>query len=162
MASVLVKVAQWQSHLRAAPTLTVLFGSESGNAESLADQTVKAAAKAGFNAKAVSMADIKPAKLKGTENLLVLVSTWGEGDPPENAVDFVEAFMGDQAPRLEGTRFSVLSLGDTSYEHFCKIGIDFDARLEALGAQRVFNRKDCDVDFDDDYAAWQTGAHRRT
>ncbi|KRP37618.1 MAG: sulfite reductase [NADPH] flavoprotein alpha-component [Opitutaceae bacterium BACL24 MAG-120322-bin51] len=142
----------------AAPTLTVLFGSESGNAESLADQTVKAAAKAGFNAKAVSMADIKPAKLKGTENLLVLVSTWGEGDPPENAVDFVEAFMGDQAPRLEGTRFSVLSLGDTSYEHFCKIGIDFDARLEALGAQRVFNRKDCDVDFDDDYAAWQTGA----
>ncbi|MFT5824696.1 MAG: sulfite reductase (NADPH) flavoprotein alpha-component [Yoonia sp.] len=142
----------------AAPTLTVLFGSESGNAESLADQTVKAATKLGFKAKAVSMGDIKPDKLKGTENLLVIVSTWGEGDPPENAVDFIEAFMGDKAPKLEGTRFSVLSLGDTSYEHFCKMGIDIDARLEALGAQRVYDRKDCDVDFDDDYAAWSTGA----
>lgn len=141
-----------------APELTVLFGSESGNAESLADQTVKAAAQAGFKAKAVSMSDIKPAKLKGVENLLVLVSTWGEGDPPENAVDFIEAFMGDKAPKLEGTNFSVLGLGDTSYEHFCKMGIDIDARIEALGGKRVFDRKDCDVDFDDDYAAWSTGA----
>jgi sulfite reductase (NADPH) flavoprotein alpha-component len=140
------------------PELMVLFGSESGNAESLADATVKAAAKAGFKAKAFSMADIKPAKLKGVENLLVLVSTWGEGDPPENSVDFVEAFMSDKAPRLEGTRFSVLGLGDTSYDQFCKMGIDIDARLEALGAQRVFNRKDCDVDFDEDYATWSTGA----
>ena len=141
-----------------APELTVLFGSESGNAEGLADQTVKAAAQAGFKAKAVSMSDIKPAKLKGVENLLVLVSTWGEGDPPENAVDFIEAFMGDKAPKLEGTNFSVLGLGDTSYEHFCKMGIDIDARIEALGGKRVFDRKDCDVDFDDDYAAWSTGA----
>jgi len=141
-----------------APKLTVLFGSESGNAESLADQTVKTATKAGFKAKAVSMSDIKPAKLKGIENLLVLVSTWGEGDPPENSIDFIQTLMSDQAPRLEGTRFSVLGLGDTSYEHFCKMGIDIDARLEALGAQRVFDRKDCDVDFDDDYAAWSTGA----
>ncbi|MGK0309883.1 MAG: sulfite reductase (NADPH) flavoprotein alpha-component [Lentimonas sp.] len=135
--------------------LTVLFGTESGNAESLADQTVKAAAKAGFKAKAVSMGDIKPAKLKGVKNLLIIVSTWGEGDPPENAIDFHKDFMSDQSLRLEGTRYSVLSLGDTSYEHFCKIGIDFDARLEALGAQRIFERKDCDVDFDEDYAIWQ-------
>ena len=138
--------------------LTVLFGSESGNAEGLADQTVKAAAKSGFKAKAVSMGDIEPTQLKGVENLLVIVSTWGEGDPPENAIDFHKAFMSDQAPRLEGTRFSVLGLGDTSYEHFCKMGIDFDARLEALGAQRIFDRKDCDVDFDEDYATWQKGA----
>lgn len=137
--------------------LTVLFGSESGNAEGLADQTVKAAAKAGFKAKAVSMGDINPSKLKGVKHLLVIVSTWGEGDPPENAIDFYNAFMSDQAPMLEGTRYSVLGLGDTSYEHFCKMGIDFDARLEALGAQRIFERKDCDVDFDEDYAAWQKG-----
>ena len=104
------------------------------------------------------MADINPAKLKGIENLLVIVSTWGEGDPPENSVDFVSTLMSDKAPQLTGTRFSVLSLGDTSYEHFCKTGIDVDARLEALGAQRIYDRKDCDVDFDDDYAAWSTGA----
>ncbi|MDG2345834.1 MAG: assimilatory sulfite reductase (NADPH) flavoprotein subunit [Opitutae bacterium] len=140
------------------PELTVLFGSESGNSEGLADQTVKTATKSGFKAKAVSMADINPAKLKGIENLLVIVSTWGEGDPPENSVDFVSILMSDKAPQLSGTRFSVLSLGDTSYEHFCKTGIDVDARLEALGAQRIYDRKDCDVDFDDDYTAWSTGA----
>jgi len=139
------------------PEVTVLFGTESGNAESLADQTVKTLNGDGFKSKAVNMADISPAKLKGVENLLVLVSTWGEGDPPETAVDFYEKFMADDAPKLENTRFSVLGLGDTSYEEFCKMGKDFDARLEKLGARRIFPRKDCDVDFDDDYAEWAKG-----
>ena len=141
-----------------ATELTILFGSESGNAESLADQTAKAANAKGIKAKVLSMGDIKPAKLKGVQNLLVLVSTWGEGDPPENSVDFYQGFMGDKAPKLAGTRFSVLALGDTSYEHFCKMGKDFDSRLEALGGERIFPRKDCDVDFDDDFEAWKTGA----
>ncbi len=142
----------------AKPELTVLFGSESGNAEGLADQTVKAANGKGFKAKAVSMGDISPAKLKKVENLLVIVSTWGEGDPPENSVDFYESFMGDSAPKFDGVRFSVLGLGDTSYEHFCKMSKDFDARLEALGGKRIADRKDCDVDYDDDYAAWVDAA----
>jgi len=141
----------------AAPELTVLYGTESGNSEALADLTTKAAKALGFKAKAVNMADIKVAKLKDIKNLLVIVSTWGEGDPPETATDFYEAFMSDQAPKLEGTRFSVLGLGDTSYEDFCKMGIDFDARLEALGARRVYDRVDCDVDYDDDFAAWHKG-----
>jgi sulfite reductase (NADPH) flavoprotein alpha-component len=136
----------------------VLYGTESGNAESLADQTAKAAKSHGFKAKAVNMADIKVNKLKDVENLLVIVSTWGEGDPPETAVDFYEAFMADQAPKLENTRFSVLGLGDTSYEEFCKMGKDFDARLEALGAKRIHARQDCDVDYDDDFTAWHVSA----
>jgi sulfite reductase (NADPH) flavoprotein alpha-component len=140
------------------PELTVLYGTESGNSETLADLTVKAAKSSGFKAKAVNMADIKVAKLKGIENLLVIISTWGEGDPPETAVDFYEAFMGEKAPKLEGTRFSVLGLGDTSYEEFCKMGIDFDARLETLGARRIYDRVDCDVDYDDDFAKWHKGA----
>jgi sulfite reductase (NADPH) flavoprotein alpha-component len=141
-----------------APELTVLYGTESGNSESLADLTVKAAKGKGFKAKAVNMADITVAKLKDIQNLLVIVSTWGEGDPPETASDFYEAFMGDKAPKLPNTRFSVLGLGDTSYEEFCKMGKDFDARLEALGAQRIYDRVDCDVDFDDDFAKWHNGA----
>ncbi|MGJ8651223.1 MAG: assimilatory sulfite reductase (NADPH) flavoprotein subunit [Opitutaceae bacterium] len=142
----------------AAPSLTVLYGTESGNSESLADQTVKAANANGFKAKAVNMSDLKLTKLKDIENLLVIVSTWGEGDPPESATDFYADFMSDKAPKLENTRFSVIGLGDTSYEHFCKMGIDFDARLEALGAKRIYDRVDCDVDYDDAYAAWQKGA----
>ncbi|MFP4070022.1 MAG: assimilatory sulfite reductase (NADPH) flavoprotein subunit [Opitutales bacterium] len=139
------------------PEVTVLYGTESGNAEALADRTADSLKDAGFKAKVVNMADTSPAKLKGLERLLVLVSTWGEGDPPETAVEFHESFMSEAAPRLEGTRFSVLGLGDTSYEEFCKMGKDFDARLEQLGATRVFPRKDCDVDYDDDYAAWAKG-----
>lgn len=142
----------------AATELTVLYGTESGNSEGLADQTVKAAKNSGFKAKAVNMADLKVSKLKNMQNLLVIVSTWGEGDPPETADDFYADFMSDKAPRLENTRFSVLGLGDTSYEHFCKMGKDFDSRLEALGARRVYDRVDCDVDYDDDFAAWQVGA----
>lgn len=139
----------------AAPELTVLYGTESGNSEALADQTAKAAKAKGFKARAVNMADTKVAKLKEIENLLVIVSTWGEGDPPETAVDFYEAFMSDKAPKLENTRFSVLGLGDTSYEKFCKMGKDFDARLETLGAKRISDRVDCDVDYDDDFEAWK-------
>ena len=139
------------------PEVTILFGSESGNAESLADQTGKAIEAAGFKSRVLSMGDIKLSKLKGVANLLVLISTWGEGDPPENAIDFCEAFMSDKAPRFDGTNFSVLSLGDTSYEHFCKMGKDFDSRIEALGGNRIFARQDCDVDFDDDFASWKSG-----
>jgi sulfite reductase (NADPH) flavoprotein alpha-component len=141
-----------------APALTVLYGTESGNSESLADLTVKAAKTIGFKAKAVNMADIKVAKLRDIENLLVIVSTWGEGDPPETAADFYQNFMAENAPRLVHTRFSVLGLGDTSYEEFCKMGKDFDARLEALGARRIYERVDCDVDYDDDFDKWHKGA----
>lgn len=140
------------------PELTVLYGTESGNSESLADQAAKAAKKYGFKAKAVNMADIKVSMLKEFKNLLVIVSTWGEGDPPETAVDFYQSFMDESAPKLKGTRFSVLGLGDTSYEEFCKMGKDFDRRLESLGAERIHDRVDCDVDFDDEFASWHVGA----
>jgi sulfite reductase (NADPH) flavoprotein alpha-component len=138
-----------------APELTVLYGTESGNSEALADQTAKAAKAKGFKARAMNMADTKVAQLREIENLLVIVSTWGEGDPPETAVDFYETFMSDKAPKLNNTRFSVLGLGDTSYEDFCKMGKDFDARLETLGAKRISDRVDCDVDYDDDFEAWK-------
>lgn len=138
--------------------LTVLYGTESGNSEALADQTAKAAKDFGFKARSVNMADLKIGQLRDVENLLVIVSTWGEGDPPETATDFYAALMGEKAPKLEKTRFSVLGLGDTSYEHFCKMGKDFDARLEGLGAKRVYDRVDCDVDFDDAFANWHLGA----
>lgn len=140
------------------PSLTILFGTESGNAEALAEQAQKLAAQAGFAARSVSMADYKAADLERELNLMVIVSTWGEGDPPEAAVPFHSFVMSDRAPKLPKTRFSVLSLGDTAYERFCQTGKDFDQRFEALGARRFHPRTDCDVDYDEPFQKWIRGA----
>ncbi|HKZ96633.1 MAG TPA: flavodoxin domain-containing protein [Hyphomicrobiaceae bacterium] len=134
--------------------LTILYGSESGNAESLALKAKKLAAKLNFDARVVDMGDVEPAILAKAKSLIVFVSTWGEGDPPQRAVDFYKALMADAAPRLDGVRFSVLSLGDTAYVNFCAIGRAIDARLEALGATRVADRIDLDLDFAKGAAQW--------
>jgi sulfite reductase (NADPH) flavoprotein alpha-component len=141
----------------AAGKLTVLYGTESGNSEELADRAVKAAKKKGFKAVMKNMSEIAPADLAGLENLLVIVSTWGDGEAPETAVSFHKAFMTGDV-KLGGVKFSVCALGDTSYEKFCEIGKQFDARLEVLGAQRIAPRMDCDVDFEDSYTEWFTAA----
>jgi sulfite reductase (NADPH) flavoprotein alpha-component len=141
----------------AAGKLTVLYGTESGNSEVLADRAVKDAKKRGFKAVMKNMADIAPADLAKVENLLVIVSTWGDGEAPETAVSFHKAFM-EQEHQLAGVKFSVCALGDTSYEKFCEIGKQFDARLEQLGATRVADRADCDVDYEDTYTAWFASA----
>lgn len=134
--------------------LTVLYGSQTGNAEELAHQLAARAADKGLAAKVVDMADYKPKQLKKEQYLVVLTSTQGEGDPPDNALDFYEFLHGKKAPRLEGLRYSVLSLGDSSYEHFCKTGADFDTRLAALGATALAERVDCDVDYEDLAGDW--------
>lgn len=138
--------------------VTILYGTESGNAEELAHLAGKQAGEKGIRAKVVDMADYPRDQLGEEENLLVLVSTWGDGDPPDSAVEFYEWLHSESAPRLEGMRFSVLALGDTSYERFCQTGKDFDSRLEALGAERVYPRKDCDVDFEAPFEEWLSGA----
>ena len=138
--------------------LTVLYGTESGNCEKLAGIIAKTAEKADFKTTIASMGDAKPATLAKAENLLVVISTWGEGDPPDAAVSYCETFMSDAMPKLAGVKYSVCGLGDTSYEHFCKMGKDFDARLAALGAERVHDRVDCDVDYQTTFDAWLTAA----
>ena len=134
--------------------VTVLYGTESGNAESLADQSVKALKGKGLDARARNMADIKPSDLAGMKKLMVIVSTWGDGDPPDAVVDFHKKIMGEEAPRLDGVEFSVCALGDTSYEQFCKTGKDFDRRLEVLGGKRFLGRTDCEVDYEGAFQKW--------
>jgi len=137
-----------------APELTVLFGSQTGNAEELAQQLAARASDKGISAKLVDMADYKPKQLKKEQYLAVLASTHGEGDPPDNALDLHEFLHGKKAPKLEGLRYSVLSLGDSSYEHFCKTGQDFDNKLAELGATALAERVDCDVDYEDLAEGW--------
>jgi sulfite reductase (NADPH) flavoprotein alpha-component len=141
----------------AAGKLIVLYGTESGNSEMLADRAVKIAKKRGFQAVMKNMSDLAAADLAKATNLLVIVSTWGDGEPPETAVAFYKELMtGDLS--LAGVRYSVCALGDTAYEKFCQIGKDVDARLEVLGATRVFARQDCDLDYEEPYAAWLESA----
>ena len=141
---------------RRAP-LTILFATESGNAEALADTARKAAGKLGFAARVLDMADTTPAQLTGAQNLLVIASTWGEGDPPQRAIDFHAALMVDDAPRFDGVRFAVLALGDRAYARFCETGRLFDERFAALGATRVTERIECDLDYETQAATWIDG-----
>jgi sulfite reductase (NADPH) flavoprotein alpha-component len=133
--------------------LTVLYGTESGNSETLADRAVKEAKKRGFQATMKNMADATAADIAKWSNLLVIVSTWGDGEPPETATSFYKEFMSTDGA-LAAVRYSVCALGDTSYEKFCQTGKDIDARLATLGAVRVNERQDCDVDYEEAFATW--------
>lgn len=146
--------AQPLAQARPRAPLTLLYGSESGNAEGLALKAKKLAAKLNFDAKVVDMGDADMAALKKAKNLVVYISTWGEGDPPQRAVDFHKALMAPDAPRLDGLRYAVLALGDTAYVNFCQTGKQIDQRLLDLGATRVADRIDLDVDFAKQAAVW--------
>jgi sulfite reductase (NADPH) flavoprotein alpha-component len=103
------------------------------------------------------MSDFKPNNLKKVQNLLIVASTHGEGDPPDTALSFHEFLHGRRAPKLDDLRFSVLALGDSSYEFFCHTGKEFDQRLEELGGTRLYQRVDCDLDYDEPAAEWLEG-----
>lgn len=141
-----------------APTVsrevTVLFGSQTGNSSSLSKKLAKKLEEQGLQVTLSSMGDFKPNGLKKIENLLIIVSTHGEGEPPDNAIPLHEFLNSKRAPKLDGLRYSVLALGDTSYEFFCQTGKDFDKRLQELGGTALVPRVDCDVDFDEPAAEW--------
>lgn len=138
--------------------LTVMYGSQTGNSKGVAGEVAEQAKALGINVELVSMGNYKAKQLKNESHLLIVVSTNGEGEPPDDAIQLHEFLASKRAPKLDGLKYSVLGLGDSSYEFFCQTAIDFDERLAALGAQSVFERKDCDVDYEDDAAAWAAGA----
>jgi sulfite reductase (NADPH) flavoprotein alpha-component len=139
------------------PKLNVLFGSQSGNAESIAKRLAKEAKKQGYDATISALEKATPAALAQEKCALIVTSTWGEGDPPDNAVQFWEQLKAENDLKLAGLNYSVLALGDTNYQHFCGFGKTLDSRLEALGAKRILDRVDCNVDFEAGAARWQTG-----
>jgi sulfite reductase (NADPH) flavoprotein alpha-component len=139
-------------------TLTVLHGGETGNCAGLAKAFAAAAADQGLVAQVEDIARYKPRRLREEQDLLVIVSTHGEGDPPQPALDFFEFLEGPKAPKLPELRFSVLALGDSTYEKFCEAGRRLDRRFEALGATRLAERAECDVDYDETAAQWSAEA----
>lgn len=134
--------------------VTVLFGSQTGNAKHAAIAYAESAKAKGFSAKVASMADYKPRKIKDETHLVIFVSTHGEGDAPDDAVELHEFLGSKKAPKLSNLQYAVVGLGDTSYEFFCQTGKDFETRLNALGASPIIERLDCDVEYEDELAKW--------
>jgi sulfite reductase (NADPH) flavoprotein alpha-component len=150
-----------QPEISHAKSLTILYGSQTGNAKSVAQEYKAKLDALNVPAKIASMADYKQKQLKTESHVVVIVSTHGEGEAPDDAVALHSFLAGKKAPKLNDLNFSVLGLGDTSYEFFCQTAKDFDKRLHDLGATRITDRVDCDVDYDAAATAWfETVTHQ--
>src|SRR5665213_4376387 len=145
---------QPSSPARPAEPINIVYASESGNCEKLANDLAKAARKNGLKPTLIDMADLEVSALGSAKKLVFIAATWGEGDPPARAVHAFGELMGEGAPRLDGVEFGVLALGDTAYVEFCAIGKKIDERLAALGGKRAVERVDCDLDFAEPASKW--------
>ncbi len=137
-----------------ARVINILYGTQTGTSESVAHDAANAAKTYGLNPIVKSMDELEIADMAAMEYLLIITSTYGEGQMPDNAQMLWDAATSEEAPLFENTNYSILALGDTSYDLFCQAGIDWDQRLEALGATRIYQRIDCDVDFEDPAENW--------
>ncbi len=140
----------------AAFTYTILFGSQTGHGEAVARALAAEAERQGFAVQLKNMADYKPAALKRESFVSFIVSTHGEGDPPDDAELLHEFLLSAKAPPLPKLTFNVLALGDSSYVNFCQTGRDIDTRLAELGAERLGPIVECDVDYQADADAWSS------
>ncbi|MCX6228258.1 MAG: flavodoxin domain-containing protein [Bacteroidia bacterium] len=135
-------------------SLTILYGSRTGNGEGLAKKALRLAEERGLKAVLKNMETFKIRDLQTEKNVLVIVSTHGDGVPPFSAQELHEYIYGKRAPKLATTNFAVLALGDSSYFQFCKTGKDFDEQLEKLGANRIAPILTCDLDFEEPAEVW--------
>ena len=136
--------------------ITVLSASQTGNARRVAEQLLVQLQEASLDAQLVAAGDYKAKSIASEDILLIVASTQGEGEPAEEAVSLHKFLHGKKAPQLAQLSYAVLGLGDTSYPNFCQAGKDFDAALEKLGATRLAERVDCDLDFQAASEAWRT------
>ena len=130
--------------------LLIIFGTETGNAEALADDAKNFAKEFGLDGRVMDMEDLTVDDLSDSKRLLICCSTWGEGDQPTNAEELYESACESDDGCMEGVHFAVLALGDTDYEFFCESGKEWDVLIEQKGGTRVNERIDCDVDYEDD------------
>ncbi|TQQ87447.1 NADPH-dependent assimilatory sulfite reductase flavoprotein subunit [Cronobacter sakazakii] len=138
-----------------ASVITLISASQTGNARRVAEALRDDLLAAQLNVNLVNAGDYKFKQIAQEKLLIVVASTQGEGDPPEEAVALHKFLLSKKAPKLDGTAFAVFGLGDTSYEHFCQAGKDFDTRLAELGAERLLDRVDADVEYQAAAQAWR-------
>lgn len=134
--------------------LHILYGSQTGNAEALAQSAAKSARAKGLVPVVQALGDVDLDVFATMRHVLIVTSTYGEGEMPDNAQLFWDAISASTAPRLEQMHFAVLAIGDTGYDGFCQAGKFLDMRLEQLGAKRVVDRIDCDIDYEEPSNEW--------
>ena len=134
--------------------LLILYGTKSGNAKLIAEQTQKYFDKQGIKTACKNMSGFDPAKLNETKKLLVVVSTHGEGEPPPTAERFFKICLSDKMTKLPQLNYTICALGDSSYNEFCRAGKELDRRFAELGAKAFHPRKDCDLEFSEDAVQW--------
>ncbi|NCF97547.1 MAG: hypothetical protein GWP21_06490 [Euryarchaeota archaeon] len=134
-------------------SLAIFFGSQTGNAAGLAEKTAKLAVAYGLEPTVIDMDAYDQSKFASHKRILIITSTWGEGEMPDNAEELWNATSASN-PSLSGVHYSVCAIGDSSYDEFCKAGEDWDEKFAALGATRIVAMKMCDVDFDEPWSQW--------
>ena len=139
--------AEWSTASLNGDAVLILYGTVTGNAELLANKVAAMVRRSGRAARVHDMAHCQANMLNAASCLLVITSTYGDGEPPEDAAPFWQAIVHGNGLDLRGVKFSVLALGNTTFDHFCKCGRDLDAALERHGATRFYPRVDCDVDY---------------
>ena len=134
-------------------SITIYYGTMSGNSEELADKASEFLTERGFDTSVVSMEHSKPSSLHETPNCLFIVSTWGEGEPPCDAEDYFDELKESELD-LKSVKYGIMGLGDTSYEMFNEFARQLDAELERLGATKISDRVEADVDYEEDFDNW--------
>lgn len=134
--------------------ITIIYATETGNSQDLAERTAEKAEEAGFEVETLDAADYDVNDLSSLECLVFFGSTWGEGEPPESSWDFHDALIEGDPIDCSNLKFAVVGLGDKEYEQFCEFGKRVDAALEKNGGTRLVDRQDLDAEYELDYAAW--------
>lgn len=138
--------------------LTIIYASQTGNAKGVAEALASEAQSASITTQLFDASDYKAKDLTKETHVIIVSSTNGEGEAPDNALELHEFLQSKKAPKLPNLKYGVIALGDSSYEHFCQTGKDFDGFLEKLGAQRFIDRVDCDVDYSAPATQWRANA----
>ena len=145
---------KWKKKKISDDELLILYGTRSGNSRLVAKQAEQFYRKNGVKATCTNMSKYNPEQLQEVKKLLAVVSTHGDGEPPEQARKFFLKMTGNEIGNLSQLKYSVCALGDSAYEQYCKAGKDLEERLNQLGAKTILPRKDCDVEFSEDAAKW--------
>ncbi|MGJ8657996.1 MAG: flavodoxin domain-containing protein [Akkermansiaceae bacterium] len=132
----------------------ILYGTQTGTAEDLAEQLSQDLDDQGISHSLENMFDITLEKVKSFQRVFIIVSTWGDGDPPDDAEDLLVALQASDRLYFAGSEFTVFGLGDTNYDYFCKCAVDFDEALTNAGASQIIPLVKADLEFDDKFDTW--------